>query len=61
MRMLEDLKEAFEFSQPEDEWAYNFVQDMLIKKEENPDFKLSKKQFAKLNEIHQKYCKGWSI
>lgn len=61
MRMLEDLKEAFENAQLESEWEYNFIQDMLIKTEENPEYKLSKKQFAKLNDLHMKYCKGWSI
>lgn len=61
MRMLDDLKSAFDEIQPETEWEYNFVQDMAIKMEENPDFKLSKKQFAKLNDLHQKYCKGWRI
>ena len=52
MRILDDLKSAFDEIQPETEWEYNFVQDMAIKMEENPDFKLSKKQFAKLNDLH---------
>ena len=60
MRMLDDLKERFELSQIDNEWEYNFIQDMLIKTEENPDFKCSQKQFERINQIHQKYCKGWA-
>ena len=61
MRMIDDLKTAFDEIQPNDEWEYNFIQDIAIKLEENPEYKLSKKQFARVNEIHQKYCKGWRI
>lgn len=55
MRMLDNLKAIMDELEKEDEWAHEFVTDILIKKEENPSHQLTKKQFNKLVEIHDKY------
>lgn len=55
MRMLDRLKEQLAEIEQDSEWEYNFVQDLIIRKEQNPDYKLSKKQFKKLSDISEKY------
>lgn len=42
----------------EDEWAFKFIQSIMIQKEEYPDKPLTGKQFTKLCEFHTKYCGG---
>ena len=37
------------------DWEYNFISDILKKKEEDEKHKLTKKQFKKLAELHEKY------
>ncbi|CAB4188133.1 hypothetical protein UFOVP1165_26 [uncultured Caudovirales phage] len=59
MKMLDDLKDAIDEIEREDEWAANFVSDILERKETAPDYKLSGKQFEKLNQIHQRFVKRW--
>lgn len=59
MKMLDDLKDALDEIEREDEWAANFVSDILERKESVPDYKLSGKQFEKLNQIHQRFVKRW--
>ena len=60
MRMLDNLKEVLDDIEAEDEWAHQFVQDLLIRQEEaaaaKTQFKLSPKQFNKLVEIHDRWC-----
>ena len=59
MRMLDDLKAVLDDIEASDEWAYNFVTDIMERKENDPDYKLSGKQFEKLNEIHRRFVKRW--
>ena len=55
MIMLDQLKEKLDDIADVDDWAFEFITDILIRKEENPDNKLTKKQFNKLVELHEKY------
>lgn len=59
-RIYDDLRSVLDDIAKKDDWAHGFVSDILERREQNPDYKLSIKQFNKLNEIHQKYVKGWS-
>ena len=59
MRMLDDLKTVLDDIEASDEWAYNFVTDIMERKENDPDYKLSGKQFEKLNEVHRRFMKRW--
>lgn len=59
MRMLDDLREELDEIGATNDWEYNFVSDLLARTEDNPEYKLSPKQFECLNKIHQKYCKRW--
>ena len=54
MIMLDQLKEVMDDIERENNWAFTFIQDILIKKEEG-EYTLSKKQFNKLVEIHNEY------
>lgn len=60
MRMLDNLKEVLDDIAADDEWAHQFVEDLLIKREEaavaKRQFKLSPKQFNKLVDIHERWC-----
>lgn len=58
--MYADLRNVLDEIERSDDWAYRFVTDILERRENNPDYKLSPKQFKKLDEIHQKYVKGWT-
>jgi len=58
MRLLEQLKDVMDEIEATDEWAHNFVEALIIRKEERPDAQLSGPQFKKLCEIHTKYCHG---
>ena len=55
MIMLDQLKEKLDDIADVDDWAFEFITDVLIRKEENPDYKLTKNQFNKLVEFHEKY------
>ena len=55
MRMLDNLEDKLADIELDSEWEYNFVQDLITRKAQNPDYKLSKKQFKKLSDIHEKY------
>ena len=57
--MLDDLQGVLEDIEASDDWAYNFVTDIAERKENDPDYKLTGKQFEKLNQIHQRYVKRW--
>ena len=57
--MLDDLKDALDEIEANDDWAYRFVSDILERKELQLDYKLTGKQFEKLNQIHQKFVKDW--
>lgn len=59
-KLLDDLRSVLDDIEKQDDWAHKFVSDILERREHNPDYKLSIKQFNKLDEIHQKYVKGWS-
>jgi hypothetical protein len=54
MRMLENLKEVLDEIEQANEWEYKFTSDMLIRHEQGE--KLTDKQFAKLVDVHEKYC-----
>lgn len=58
--LLADLKRVLDEIEREDDWAYHFVSDILERRETDPDYKLSIKQFNKLDKLHQKYVKGWT-
>jgi len=57
--MLDDLRDELDEIERCNEWEYKFVTDIMQRKEETPDYKLSSKQFEILNRIHQQYCKRW--
>lgn len=54
MRMLENLKEVLDEIEQANDWEGKFLTDMLIRHEQGK--KLTDKQFAKLVDIHEKYC-----
>ena len=56
--MLDNLKEVLDDIEQENDWEYNFVSDLLIKREEGRLGRLTDKQFMKLFDIHEKYCTG---
>jgi len=58
MKLLDQLKDHMDEIERKDAWAFTFVENLLIQKEENPDKQLTGKQFTKLCEIHTKYCNG---
>lgn len=58
-KIYADLKSVLDDIEREDDWALRFVTDILERREHNPDYKLSGKQFEKLNQIHQKFVLGW--
>lgn len=58
MKLLNQLKLVLSEIEENDEWEYEFVQNLIIRKEENPSITLTKKQFKKLCQIHTKYCHG---
>ena len=51
MRLLDQLKEHLPDMEEKDNWAYRFVENLIILKEEHPDQKLTGPQFKKLCEI----------
>jgi hypothetical protein len=51
--MLDNLKTVLD--EIDNEWALTFVEDLLIRREENRLDRLTDKQFKKLVEIHDKY------
>lgn len=55
MQMLDDLRDNLEEIERKDERAYNFITSILIQKEENPEKKLTAKQFKYLVDLHNKY------
>lgn len=59
--MLDELKDVLDGIESVDSWAFNFIEKILIQKEENPKTPLSPKQFSKLQELHQKYCTAGSM
>lgn len=57
--MLIQLEAALDDIEKKDEWAHRFVTDILSRKQKDPDYKLTGKQFEKLNEIHKRFVLGW--
>lgn len=56
MRMLDNLKEILDEIEQASDWECGYVTDILVKMEEGKITRLSDKQFAKLVDIHEKYC-----
>ena len=54
MRMLDALKEVLDEIEQANDWEAKFVTDMIIRHEQGQ--KLTDKQFAKLVDVHEKYC-----
>ena len=54
MRMLENLKEGLDEIEKSNDWEAKFTADMLVLHEEGK--RLTDKQFAKLVDVHEKYC-----
>ena len=54
--MLDALKKNLDEIEDFDPWAHEFVEDLLIRREEGRLGKLTDKQFMKLLEIHERYC-----
>lgn len=59
MRMVKDLVEVLDDIEREDDWAAQFVADIAERIDRNPGYKLSSKQFEKLNQIHQRFVYHW--
>lgn len=55
--MLVNLKNELEEIEKADPWAHKFVEDLLVRREEGTLGRLSDKQFMKLLEIHERFCK----
>lgn len=56
MRMLDELKEVLDDIEKKDAWAHKFIQDISTQKEEEPEYKLTNRQFTKIQELHKKFC-----
>ena len=59
MRILDDLNGVLDDIETQDAWAYHVVTNIAERKENDPDYELSGKQFEKLNEIHRRFVKRW--
>ncbi len=55
MIMLEKLNHRIKDIRILDEWAADFIDDITIKKELEPETQLSQNQFKKLCEIYEQY------
>lgn len=55
MIMLDKLKPRLDEIAADNEWEHDFIQGLIIKKEEDPEYKLTGKQFSKLSEINDKW------
>lgn len=55
MRILNELKGIQEDIAKQHEWDADFIASIAIQKENNPDMKLSGKQFKVLNNLYEKY------
>lgn len=58
MKLLEQLEEHMEIIEKDSQACFDFLQDIKIRKEENPTYKLSGPQFKWLCDLHTKYCGG---
>ena len=56
MRLLDQLKEKMDEIEEDDDYAFRFIQSIMIQKEEKPDKPLTGKQFKLLCKFHTKYC-----
>ena len=56
MRMLEALKNHLDEIEITNDWEFQFVTNILERRENNPNYRLSAKQFNTLNTIYEKYC-----
>jgi len=54
-RMLTALKPLLDEIETENDWEFNFVQNILIRYEENPDWFMTGGTLRKLAEIHKKW------
>lgn len=54
-RLLDALEPYLEEIEANDEWAYNFVTDLMERYEDGKIDRLTPKQFNKLNEIANRY------
>ena len=55
MIMIDDLKTVLDDIEKKDDWTYRFVTDIATRLEENPDYKLTGKQFRKLCQVHHDF------
>ena len=53
--MLADLKEVIGEIEKNNEWEFNFIENLQIRIEEDSEYKLSNKQFNCLLKMHGKY------
>jgi len=53
--MLADLTEIMDEIESKNEWEYKFIESLQIRIEENPEYKLTNRQFNCLLKIHGKY------
>lgn len=54
--ILDALKKVLDEIEESNDWEFNFVQGLLIRREEGKLGKLTDKQFMCLLNIHEKYC-----
>lgn len=58
MAMLDDLMEIIDELEVKDDFAYSFITNLKIRKENNPDRQMSGKEFKTLVDVHNRYYKG---
>lgn len=56
MRILDNIKEVLDEIEQKDQRSFEFVEKIIIQKEEQPEKKLTKLQFKWLNDLHDRYC-----
>lgn len=57
-RMLKSLKDILDVIEETNDWEFRFVSDLLEKFENDPEAKLTDRQFSKLVEVYETRCGG---
>ena len=60
MKILDQLVSEIDTIERDNEWAAKFISDIEERISKNPGYRLSGKQFEKLNQLHQEYILHWS-
>lgn len=60
-RLLEALKEEADEIERTDSSGYEIFINIAVRMEEDPDRKLTGREFEFLNKLHQRFVLGWNV